>query len=552
MIGNTRMSQRIRNKLAPRSPTLRTAGVIIGRLARNPGVPAGHLVVFAKEWLKVLRGQSELQPEKGDRRFKDTGWAQGRFNKAVMQTYLAAAREAYALVNELELEGRDATSARFLMLTLISAFSPSNNPLVNPEVRAAVRATRGKNLLQGIYHALGDQINNGGVISMVDSTPFEVGRNIACTPGEVVFRSELLELIQYQPTTAQVHTRPIMIVPPQINRYYVMDLSPGNSLARYLVGQGFQTFMVSWRNPTPECADWGLEEYCDALEQAHATVMEITGSEDINWKGLCAGGITSAITLARYAKQKKLDRVNSLTLNVTLLDLDELSKSNLGFFLNSDALEKRRAQVRKDGLLDGASLAKLFAWIRPNDLVWGYWVNNYLLGKKPPAFDVLSWNADATCLPAGLFMDFTDMATANSFAHGKPMKIGKTSVNVKDIDVDQFIVGGRTDHITPWQGCYQSVHLLGGTSQFVLVNSGHIQTVVAPPGKPRASYQIGTHLPKSALDWDATSEKVEGSWWERWSEWLAERSGDKRPAPKKLGGRKHKPLCAAPGTYVHQ
>ncbi|TAM10681.1 MAG: alpha/beta fold hydrolase [Nevskiaceae bacterium] len=537
--------------LVPRSKTLHVARVVLRQLARRPGVPAHHAVAFAGEWLKILRGQSDLMPEKGDRRFNDTSWVHGRFNKAVMQTYLAAAREAYALTNELELEGRDATSARFLALSLIAALSPSNNPLINPVVRDAIRKTRGKNLAQGLYHMLGDQLNNRGLITMVDATPFEVGRNVACTPGQVVFRNELLELIQYQPTTAEVYARPILVVPPQINKFYVMDLSPDNSLARYLVGQGFQTFMVSWRNPTAQLQACGFAHYCDALEEAHAAVMEITGSDSVNWKGLCAGGITSTLALARYAKQKKLASVNSLTLAVTLLDLGEIRKTNLGYFLDPEALEKRRAQVRKDGILDSGSLAKMFAWIRPNDLVWNYWVNNYLLGKKPPAFDVLYWNSDATRLPAQLFMDFTDLAGRNPFSRGEPMALGKLQINPHDIDIDKFIVGGRTDHITPWQGCYRSVHILGGKSEFVLVNSGHIQTLVAAPGKHRATYQIGTANPATAEAWDAASTEVTGSWWEHWSPWLAVRSGDKKRAPRALGSRKHKQLCAAPGTYVH-
>lgn len=535
-----------------RGELLRVAGVVLGRLRKQPGLPTRHLVAFAKEWLSILRGRSELNAAPGDRRFADEGWQSGRVSKLLMQTYLAAGNEVYALIRELELEGRDASSARFLATTLVEALAPSNNPFINPAVRKAVRQSRGKTLLRGLQHLIGDQLDNDGLISMVDRTAFEVGRNVATTPGEVVYRNELLELIQYRPTTAEVYARPLMIVPPQINKFYVLDLSPQNSLTRYLVSQGFQVFMVSWRNPKPEHRDWGLERYCDALEQAHAAVMEITGSPDINWKGLCAGGLTSALTLARYAAKHRASTVNSLTLNVTLLDIAGMEQTNLGYFINPDALEMGRAQSKKDGVLAGSKMAKMFAWIRPNDLVWNYWVNNYLMGQKPAAFDVLYWNSDATRLPAALHSDFIDLAIANPFGHGQPWKIGSTEIDLKKVTVDQFVVAGRTDHITPWTGCYRSVNILGGKSEFVLVNSGHIQTLVCPPGKGKATYQTATVTPEDAEDWLAASKSITGSWWEHWGPWLAERSGNKLPAPKALGSAKYSGLGSAPGTYVRE
>lgn len=539
-------------KASSRGELLRVAGVVLGRLRKQPALPTRHLVTFAREWISILRGRSELNAAQGDRRFADEGWQAGRVSKLLMQTYLAASNEVYALVRELELEGRDASSARFLATTLVEALAPSNNPFINPAVRKAARQSRGKTLLRGLQHLIGDQLDNDGLISMVDRTAFEVGRNVATTPGEVVYRNELLELIQYRPTTAEVYARPLMIVPPQINKFYVLDLSPQNSLTRYLVSLGFQVFMVSWRNPKPEHRDWGLERYCDALEQAHAAVMEITGSPDINWKGLCAGGLTSALTLARYAAQRRENTVNSLTLNVTLLDIAGMEQTNLGYFINRDALEMGRAQSKKDGVLQGSKMAKMFAWIRPNDLVWNYWVNNYLMGQKPAAFDVLYWNSDATRLPAALHSDFIDLAIANPFGHGRPWKVGSTEIDLKQVKVDQFVVAGRSDHITPWSGCYRSVNLLGGKSEFVLVNSGHIQTLVCPPGKGKATYQTATVTPEDAEDWLAASKSITGSWWEHWGPWLAARSGGKLPAPKTLGSAEYSGLGSAPGTYVRE
>ena len=534
------------------SDSLRLSGVVLRRLRSRPGLPVRHVAKFAKEWVKILRDRSDLQPDTGDRRFSDAGWSGGRISKALMQTYLAAAREAYALVQELEFEGRDASSARFLATTLIEALSPSNNPLINPAVRRAARQSRGKTLIRGLQHFISDQLDNHGLISMVDRAAFEVGRNVAATPGEIVFRNEILELIQYRPTTAQVYARPLLILPPQINKYYVLDLSPNNSLVRYLVGQGFQVFMVSWRNPGPEHRDWGLARYCDALEEAHAAVLEITGSPDANWKGLCAGGLTAAVTLARDANRKRLGSVNSLTLNVTLLDLGGVEQTNLGYFVGPQSLERSRAQSRRDGVLHGATMAKMFAWLRPNDLVWNYWVNNYLMGQKPAAFDVLYWNSDATRLPAALHSDFIDLLIANPFGQGRPAQVGGVSVDMKRVKIDTFVAAGRTDHITPWDACYRSVHILGGRSEFVLVNSGHIQTLVSPPGKGKATYQTATCSPASANDWLAASTPVTGSWWEHWASWLAQRSGSRKQPPSTLGSARHAGLGMAPGTYVHE
>lgn len=536
----------------PRGEMLRLAGVVLRRLRKHPGMPVRHLASFAREWLRILRGKSDVSAAAGDRRFSDAGWTDGRVSKALMQTYLAACTEAYAVVSELELEGRDASSARFLAMTLVEALAPSNLPFTNPAVMKAARQSGGKTLLRGFQNFLSDQLDNDGMISMVDRTAFEVGRNVACTPGEVVYRNDMLELIQYKPQTAEVYARPLMIVPPQINKFYVLDLSPQNSLANWLVGKGFQVFMVSWRNPNPEHRDWSLADYIGAIEGAHIATMEITGSPDVNFKALCAGGLTTSIALARYAAQKRLHTVKSLTLNVTLLDVGGLEQTNLGYFVNPATLEVGRKQANKEGVLHGHQMAKMFAWIRPNDLIWNYWVNNYLMGQKPAAFDVLFWNSDATRMPAALLSDFLDLAIDNPFGHGQNWSLPDAEIDMKKVTVDQFVVAGRSDHITPWNACYKSVNILGGKSEFVLVNSGHIQTLVCPPGKGKATYQTASITPEDPQDWLAASKAITGSWWDHWSPWLAARSGDKRPAPKALGSAKYTGLGSAPGTYVRQ
>jgi polyhydroxyalkanoate synthase len=533
-----------------RSELLRLALVILGRLRRNPALPIRHIAAFAREFLRILRGKSDIAPAAGDKRFADPAWGERRWTDALVKVYLAASQEAYALVQELELQGRDASSARFLSTMLVDAMAPSNNPFTNPMVMKRLRESKGRSLMRGLQHYLSDRLDNAGLISMVDRTPFEVGRNVACTPGDVVLRNEVLELIQYKPQTEQVYTIPLLIVPPQINKYYVLDLSPGNSFVNYAVKQGFQVFMVSWRNPGPELAYLSLQHYVEALEEAHQAVMQITRAPAVNFKGLCAGGITSAVALGRYADQGKLGTVNSLTLNVTLLDIAGMEQTNMGYFLTPSGLENSLKRSKKEGVLHGHELSKMFAWLRPNDLVWNYWVNNYLMGQKPPAFDVLFWNSDSTRMPAGLHADFCALLKSNELGRGEVYAMKDANVDLANVTVDNFVVAGRTDHITPWDACYKSVHLLGGESQFVLVNSGHIQTLVCPPGKGKASYQIADELADDPQDWLAQSKSTAGSWWDLWFQWAIPRSGAKHAAPKTPGSTEHVSIAPAPGEYV--
>lgn len=535
-----------------RSELLRLSLVILNRLRQQPGLPIRHIAAFAREFLRIVRGKSEVAAAAGDRRFADPAWTEKRWSNALVKVYLAASQEAYALVQELELQGRDAYAARFLSMMLVEALAPSNNPFTNPVVMKSVRETRGRSLMRGLQHFLSDQLDNAGLISMVDRSAFEVGRNVAATPGDVVFRNEVLELLQYRPQTEQVYSIPLMVVPPQINKFYVLDLSPQNSFVNYAVQQGMQVFMVSWRNPGPEMRHLSMEHYVRALEEAHEAIMQITGSPKVSWKGLCAGGLTSAIALGRYAHLKRLDTVNTLTLNVTLLDVAGMEKTNIGYFITPKALKESCKRSEKEGVLYGHEMAKMFAWLRPNDLVWNYWVNNYLMGKKPAAFDVLYWNSDSTRLPATLHKDFCDMVLNNELGKGEPYALSDATVELSKVDIDSFVVAGRTDHITPWDACYKSVHLLGGDSQFVLVNSGHIQTLVCPPGKGKASYQTAEHLPEDPHDWLEQSTPTTGSWWELWVKWISPRSGKRKPAPVAAGSQKYPPLGAAPGTYVRE
>lgn len=431
---------------------------------------------------------------------------------------------------------------------MIDAVAPTNTFVGNPSAVKLALDTGGASLVQGFRNAIDDLRNNHGMPSQVDKSPFKVGENIATTEGSVVYRNEMLELLQYTPQSEQVHAMPLLFVPPQINKYYVLDLTPEKSMSRYLTTQGFQVFVVSWRNPGPEHRDWGLAEYVSALVDVIGVVCSITSSDKVNISGGCSGGITTA-TLLSYLAAKKDTRVNSVTFWVCVLD-PRMEDSDVGVLVTKRGIEMARKRSAKKGVLAGSDLSRVFAWLRPNDLIWNYVVNNYLHGQKPPAFDVLFWNNDSTNLTAGLHSDYLSLYETQPFANPGKEEILGEAIDLGKVDIDAFIVGGVTDHITPWKACYRTTQMLGGKKEFVLSNSGHIQAILNPPGNPKAKYFVNDKLPATADEWAAGASEVQGSWWERWAKWLGERSGEMQPASKKLGSRKYKPLDPAPGTYV--
>jgi polyhydroxyalkanoate synthase len=364
----------------------------------------------------------------------------------------------------------------------------------------------------------------------------------------VVFRNELLELIQYAPSTETVHEVPLVYVPPQINKFYVLDLAPGRSLTEYAVGQGVSWFTVSWRNPGPEHADWDLSTYAGALLEALDAVEEISGQPSANLLGLCAGGMTVAGLLGHLAATGRQGRVRSLTLLVNMLDTT--APTQLGALASRRSVAAAVARARRKGVHSGRDMARVFAWLRPNDLVWNYAVNNWLLGKEPPAFDVLAWNADTTELPAALYAQYLELYEDNLLATPGGLTILGSEVDLGKVDVDTYAMAGSTDHIVSWRAAYATTQVLGGHVEFVLSNAGHIQSMVNPVGGKKASYREGPESGPDPDRWLERSTEHRGSWWEHWAAWLAERSGDRRPAPRELGSAAHPPLGPAPGTYV--
>ena len=527
---------------------LTSARMVLTQAIKQPFHSAKHLAHFGLELKNVLLGQSELQPEPGDRRFADPAWSQNPLYKRYLQTYLSWRTELHDWIEHSNLSEQDASRGHFVINLMTEAMAPSNS-MANPAAVKRFFETGGKSLLDGLSHLAKDMVNNGGMPSQVNMDAFEVGKNLGTSEGSVVFRNEVLELIQYRPSTEQVHERPLLVVPPQINKFYIFDLSQEKSVARFLLRNGVQTFVVSWRNPTKAQREWGLSSYIEALKEAIDAVLAITGSKDLNMLGACSGGLTTASLLGHYAALGE-QKVHALTLLVSVLDTQ--LDTQVALFADEKTLEAAKRRSYQSGVLEGSDMAKVFAWMRPNDLIWNYWVNNYLLGNEPPVFDILYWNNDTTRLPAALHGEFIEMFKTNPLTRANALEVCGTPIDLKQVTCDLFCLAGTTDHITPWESCYKSAHLFGGKCEFVLSNSGHIQSILNPPGNPKARYMTNPDLPRDPKAWQESSTKHADSWWLHWQAWLGERSGKTKKAPASLGNKRYPAGAAAPGTYVHE
>ena len=522
--------------------------VTIGRqLAARPDLTARHGVALARQLGQVAAGRSELAPAPRDRRFADPAWSNNPLLRRIVQAYLATATAAEQVVGELGLEGREDERVRFAVSNLIDAAAPSNNPLLNPTAIKEFVDTGGASTVRGVRAFLTDMAAKPRVPRMVEPDAFEVGRDVATSQGAVVHRQQLYELIQFRPQTPKVHSTPLLIVPPTINKHYVLDLAPGRSLIEFLIGQGQQVFTISWRNPDASLRDSGIDAYGGAVVDALGAVRRITNSAHANVMAACSGGIIASMVMAHLAAIG--DRqVPAFTLLVTVLD--QAPAGITGTLIDDATAEVAMNASDKQGFLDGNSLAEVFAWLRPNDLIWNYWVNNYLLGRTPPAFDILYWNADTTRMPARLHHDFLRIAMANSLVTADAATMLGTPVDLAKVDADSYVVAGVADHLCRWQSCYQSTQLLGGSSRFVLSTSGHVAALVNPPDNPKANFRAGDDPGPDAEQWAETAERHSGSWWSDHADWLAARSGRSKSAPTSLGGGGFEPREAAPGTYV--
>ena len=528
----------------------RATGRTVAGLARHPGSAVRDAGGLGAELARVLAGRSELAPAKGDRRFGDRAWQDNWMLRRVMQSYLATCDTVDQLISDADVDWRTERQARFAVTNVLDALAPTNFPWSNPAVLKESIDEGGANLVRGGRRFLRDVRRPPHLPASVDVSKFEVGGNLAATPGAVVLHDEVFELIQYRPTTEQVREVPLLFVPPTINKYYILDISPGRSLIEWLVAQEQQVFVISWRNPDAAQAHFDLDTYAQAVLDARDAVAEITAQHAVNVNAACSGGIISACAVGHLAAVGEQDKIGALTLMVCALDQARMGTA--GAFASRELAAAAVAESARKGYIDGRALAGVFAWLRPNDMVWNYFVNNYLLGKDPPAFDILYWNQDTVRLAAGLHRDFILMGLDNGLTRAGEIEVLGTPIDLGAITLDSYSVAGLNDHIVPWENAYRSAQLLGGSDRFVLSTSGHIQALVNPPSpESRASYRVTEDLSDDAEAWAGDAGIRRGSWWPDYVAWLEERSGERRAAPKNLGSPTFKATAKAPGIYIH-
>ena len=510
----------------------------------------GHLEL----WMKVAHAPSApdlpvAAPDPGDRRFAAAEWRELPFFDYLKQVYLLNSRWLAEIVEAAQLDTETKNKLRFFTRQLVDAAAPANFAATNPEVIKLASETKGASLLRGAEQ-LRDDLRKGR-ISMTDEAAFDVGRNIAVTPGSVVFENELLQLIQYAPASETVYERPLLMVPPCINKYYILDLQPANSFVSYAVSQGHTVFMVSWRNVPADMGHVTWDQYLDdGVIRAIDVTREIRGIEQINVLGFCVGGtlLASALAVLR-AKQRK--PAASVTMLTTMLDFSE--PGELSVFIDEAYVREREREFARGGVLHGRQLALTFSSLRANDLIWNYVVNNYLKGRPPDAFDLLYWNSDSTNLPGAMFAYYV----RNTYLENNLRVPGKLTmcgvpVDLSRIDEPAYILAAREDHIVPWQAAYKSAQLLTGDREFVLTASGHIAGVINPAARNKRHYWVNTTMPMAAADWLAGATQRPGSWWIHWSAWLGARSGARVPSFAGLGSVRYPALEPAPGRYVRE
>ena len=529
--------------------------VLLRETASDPQRLMKHSQAMGGDMIKIMTGKSDLAPDPKDKRFMDPAWQYNPFMRAGMQYYLAVQKGMAGWLDDLELDELEKDRARFVSTIIIDSLSPTNTLIGNPSAQKMAITSGGLSLIKGLKNAYDDLVNNKGMVSQVDKKPFKLGENVATSKGAVVLRTEMMELIHYAPTTDEVHAVPQLTIPPQINKMYINDLSPEKSVVKYQVDNGIQTFVISWKNPSKDQGHWDMADYVNSCREAMEAVAAITKSDKVNVSAGCSGGQTAAMLASKLAADAKGGKslLGTLTLMVCVLHPKQ-NDIEAGSLISDNGLALARRRADKAGVIKGDDLARGFVWLRPNDLIWNYVINNYLLGQDPPAFDVLFWNADATNLSASLMGDFLTIFETLAFTRKGEVEMVDHKIDLSKVKSDLFILGGVTDHITPWKATYRSTQLFGSKDvTYVLSHSGHMQAILNPPGNPKARYYVQKDdgpLPDTADEWLKGTEEIAGSWWPFWMDWLQTRSGEKVKAPGKLGNTKYKPLDPAPGLYV--
>ncbi len=537
---------------------LRSLAAAATALARNPvGAAAanGRLVLGLASALRATAGRAigrdsvgPVSPSKGDKRFKDLAYDENPFYFLLAQQHLLLDKLVTELLDAARLEAGKDAKARFAAKFMLDALAPTNTLPGNPAALRQVFDTGGKSLVRGTRNMLGDIRHNGGWPSQVDGSGFEVGVNMAATPGQVVYRSELIELIQYEPQGKQVHSVPLLFCPPWINKYYIMDLAPGKSLIEWAVQHGHTCFAISYRNPDASMRELGFEDYLvQGPLDAVRVVKEITGSPKVNTLSVCLGGTLTAIGLAHNAAIGD-DSIKSATFLNTHTDFS--TQGMLGVFTDEATIAGLEKKMAKRGFLDSEKMAHTFDALRANDLVFSYVVNNWLLGKRPPAFDLLVWNKDSTRMPAKMHSQYLRSCYLNNeFAKGE-FEVEGNKVDPGKVDIDTYVLAAVDDHIVPWVSGYKTSQLLGGRNRFVLSSSGHIAGIVNPPS-PKAKHWVNEdELPADPQKWREGAQLREATWWEDWSKWIAGQGGPMVAAPRKIGSKQYPPIEPAPGSYV--
>jgi polyhydroxyalkanoate synthase len=529
-----------------------------GRLARNPrqalaagarfgfGLAEAAAAAAAKALGAEAAGPTAVDPD--DRRFADPTWTENPVFFGLLQSYLLSARLLRDLVAAAGPNGAQTEKAAFAIEQVISALAPTNFLATNPAALKRAFETGGASVRRGASRFVDDVAATGGMPRQVDADAFTVGTDLAATPGKVVYRNRLIELIQYAPQTDTVFEVPILFVPPWINKYYVMDLAPGKSFAEWGVQHGHTVFCISYRNPDESLRGVGLQEYLlEAPLAALEALSEITGSPQANVVGFCLGGTLTTMLLAHLAALGE-ERVRSATLLNTLVDFEETGI--LGSLVDRAAVERLERRMEKRGYLEGGEMAKTFSLLRANDLVWRYVASSWLMGEDPPAFDILAWNADSTRMPAAMHSQYLRSCYVENALASGALELNGTPLKLGDIRAPLYVLTARDDHIAPWKSCYRTTQLVGGDVRFVLSSSGHIAGVVNPPN-PKRSYWTGEALLADPGTWLGGAEQHAGSWWEDWAVWVETHAGERREPPP-LGSEAHPPLADAPGSYVHE
>jgi len=493
--------------------------------------------------------RAAVEPARGDKRFRDDAWQEIPFYDLLKQSYLATSKQLHEFVDHAQVDDRTRLQLRFYARQFIDAMSPSNFPATNPEVIRKAIDTRATSLTAGIQNLIEDL--RKGRITRVDESAFEVGRNLAVTPGHVVFENELVQLIQYTPRTAEVEKTPLLIVPPCINKYYLLDLGTGNSFVEYAVAQGHQVFLISWRSAVSEIGNLNWDDYLTKGPlKAVEVVCDIANVERIHALGFCVGGTILSCAAGVLAARGE-DKLTSLTLLTTMLDFTDTG--DIGLLIDEGSVALREATIGRGGLLPGKELAFTFGTLRANDLIWRYVVDSYLKGASPDAFDLLYWDSDSVSLPGPMYCWYT----RNTYLENKIREPNKTTqcgfpIDLSRVDVPLYLLASREDHIVPWQSAYLSKDIIGKEPRFVLAASGHVAGVINPPARNKRNFWLNENLNGTAMNWLERAEEKSGSWWPDWDTWMKRHSSGTVPAPVRAGNSAYNVIEPAPGRYVKQ